>query len=199
MLHVGDSIENPVLGIRILLCKLADETGGTGFELEYFVRPHAGRESVAHLHQWWTEEFTILAGTARYKLGGQEHAAQAGDVLVFPRGIPHIHPWNVGATELHMRQIDRFDHPSPVAVQDTLKVYATLYGLARSGKVNRAGLPNPLQLAVMMERLQRHGAYLGGLPPLAQRVLFGALGRIGRAVGYQPSYAEYTDAPALAA
>jgi len=112
--------------------------GGTGFEIEYFIKPHAGRDPAAHLHQWWTEEFAILVGSARYMLAGKEQAAQAGDVLVFPSGIPHIHPWNVGDTELYMRQIDRFDHPSPVAVRDTLNVYATLYGLARAGKVNRA-------------------------------------------------------------
>jgi len=193
MLQAGDSIENPILGIRILLCKTEAETGGTGFEIEYFIKPHAGRDPAAHLHQWWTEEFAILVGSARYMLAGKEQTAQAGDVLVFPSGIPHIHPWNVGDTELYMRQIDRFDHPSPVAVRDTLNVYATLYGLARAGKVNRAGLPHLLQLAVMMERLQHHGGYLGGLPPLIQRGLFGGLAVLGRACGYQPSYPEYTN------
>jgi mannose-6-phosphate isomerase-like protein (cupin superfamily) len=192
MLQAGDSLENPVLGIRILICKLEKETGGNGFELEYFIKPHAGRESVAHLHQWWTEQFEILAGTAHYVLDGKEKAAQAGDVLVFPKGIPHIHPWNVGDSELHMRQTDRFDHASPAAVRDTLNVYATLYGLARDGKVNRSALPNPLQLAVMVRFLQRHGAYLGGLPPAIQQGVFGGLAILGRAFGFQPSYPKYT-------
>ena len=196
MINAGDRLTNPVLGIQMLLCKTEIETGGNGFEIEYFIKPHAGRESVAHLHQWWTEQFEILAGSARYVLAGKEQTASAGAVLQFPSGIPHIHPWNDGPTELHMRQIDRFDHPSPAAVRDTLNVYATLYGLARAGKVNRAGLPNMLQLAVMLRYLQPYGAYLGGIPPLVQRGLFGGLAVVGRAFGYQPSYPAYTDSAA---
>lgn len=192
MIRAGDVTENPILGIRILLCKTEVETGGTGFELEYFIQPHAGRESVGHLHQWWTEQFEILSGSARYVLGGKELTAPPGAVLLFPPNITHIHPWNDGAHELHMRQIDRFDHPSPAAVRDTLNVYATLYGLARAGKVNKAGLPNPLQLAVMLHRLQRHGGYIAGIPPVVQRGLFGGLAGIGRVLGYQPSYPTYT-------
>src|SRR5438105_13925028 len=109
MLQVGESTENPIMGTRILICKSGEDTGNTGFEIEYFIKPHAGREPVAHLHQWWTEEFEILTGTAHYVLDGKELAAEAGDKLVLPAHKAHIHPWNVGDTELHMRQINRFD------------------------------------------------------------------------------------------
>jgi len=196
MLKVGESTENPLRGTRILICKTGEDTGNTGFEIEYFIKPQTGREPAAHMHEWWTEEFEILAGSARYVLDGKEKAAQTGDMLTFSRGILHVHPWNVGDSELRMRQVTRFDHASPAAIQDTFNIlFSTMNGLARDGKMNRTGMPNPLQLAVMLRELQQHGGYIGGPPPAVQRVLFGGLAFVGRAFGYRPSYPQYTGQP----
>lgn len=90
-----------------------------------------------------------------------------------------------------MIQTDTFEHSSPEAVIDTLNTIATQYGLVRDGKVGSDGQPTPLQLAVSMQTLLKHGGYLAGLPPFLQTVLFGLLGHIGHALGYRASYPEY--------
>ncbi len=194
MLPTGTTIINPTTGIQITLLEAGAETGQQGFAVEYLIQPRMGKDAVGHLHAWWTEEFTILEGVARYALGGKEQTAQPGATLVFPAGVAHLHPWSGGDSLLRVRQRTRFAYPSPQAVTDTLDVYATLYGLARDGKVNKAGLPNPLQLALMLRTLQAHGGYLAGLPPAAQRALFGGLAVVARLVGMRPIHAKYTTA-----
>jgi hypothetical protein len=64
----------------------------------------------------------------------------------------------------------------------------TLLHLAQRGQVNRNGLPNPLQLAVLLRSMQPN-TYLAGLPVAVQRAVFGLLAAGGRAMGYRASYA----------
>ncbi|UYN89495.1 MAG: cupin domain-containing protein [Anaerolineales bacterium] len=191
MIEAGFVAENPQAGVRAVVLKAHKETQGNGFQIEYFYRPHSGQDLPAHFHTWWEEKFEILAGSCTYVLEGKEYSAKAGDTVTLPARKSHIHPWNTGDEELHMIQTDTFEHSSPEAVIDTLNTIATQYGLVRDGKVGSDGQPTPLQLAVSMQTLLKHGGYLAGLPPLVQTVLFGLLGRIGHALGYRASYAEY--------
>ena len=43
MLKSGDVIENPIMGQRILFCKLASDTQGAFVEVEYFNKPFTGK------------------------------------------------------------------------------------------------------------------------------------------------------------
>jgi hypothetical protein len=67
----------------------------------------------------------------------------------------------------------------------------TLFGLARDGKVNKAGLPNPLQLAVLVHSMMPY-SYLDGMPVPVQTALFSSLAALGRALGYRATYARYS-------
>lgn len=193
MIKAGFVAENPQAGVRAVVLKTQHETEGNGFQIEYFYRAHSGQDLPAHFHIWWEEKFEILSGSCTYQLDGKQYVAKAGDTVILPANKSHIHPWNTGDEELHMIQTDTFEYTSPEAVIDTLNTIATQYGLARDGKVGPDGKPNPLQLAVSMQTLLRHGGYLAGLPPLAQKMMFGLLGRIGHAFGYRSSYAEYIE------
>lgn len=191
MIEAGFTAENPQAGVRAVVLKTHHETQGNGFQVEYFYRAHSGQDLPAHFHLWWEEKFEILAGSCTYRLGGSEYSAKAGDTVTLPARVSHIHPWNTGDEELHMIQTDTFERPSSEAVIDTLNTIATQYGLVRDGKVGSDGKPKPLQMAVSMQTLLKHGGYLAGLPPMAQKVLFGLLGRIGHALGYRSSYPQY--------
>lgn len=193
MIEAGFVAENPQAGVRAVVLKAQNETQGNGFQIEYFYRAHSGQDLPAHFHMAWEEKFEILAGSCTYVLEGKEYFAEAGDTITLPAKKAHIHPWNTGDEELHMIQTDTFEYPSPEAVIDTLNTIATQYGLARDGKVGSDGKPHPLQLAVSMQTLLKHGGYLAGMPPVAQRAIFGLLGHIGHAFGYRSSYAEYMD------
>jgi mannose-6-phosphate isomerase-like protein (cupin superfamily) len=191
MLRTGDVIENPVMGQRILFCKLASDTQGAFSEVEYFNKPFTGRGTVAaHFHPAMTERFEILAGRARYRLDKQEHEVQPGDLLTFPRRVPHLHPWSISAEELHVRQTTFLDQPDSAVLELLGAQIVTLFGLARDGKVDKAGMPNPLQGAVLMHALMPH-VYLDGMPVLVQELVFGVLAGVGRRLGYCATYPQY--------
>ena len=64
------------------------------------------------------------------------------------------------------------------------------FGLAQDGKVNKAGMPNVLQLAVFAREFSDVMEFTRP-PRFVQRMLFGLLAPIARMLGYQGSYPEY--------
>jgi len=182
---------NPRQGQRARLLTLPGETGGRGFVLEYVYRPMSGETAVpAHLHPRATETFEILSGRGRYRLGSTEGRLGPGEQIVMPAGVPHVHPWSDSAEELHVRQTAVVDPPDPDGLVASLQALVTLFGLAAAGKVNRQGLPNPLQLAVALHSTMP-ATYLASPPIPLQRFLVGALAGLGRVLGYRTAYPEY--------
>jgi quercetin dioxygenase-like cupin family protein len=183
--------ENPHVGQRSRIVTLPGETGGHGFVLEYINRPFSGEHAVpAHVHTAYVETFEILKGRARYRLGGDTRTANAGDRVVMPAGVPHVHPWSHSAEELHVRQIAEVTPADLRGLNASLQAALTIQALAKAGRVNAQGLPNLLQLGVLIETTMP-ATYLAGPPIALQRVLFRALGWLGRAAGYKTSYPEY--------
>ena len=183
--------ENPRQGQRVRFLTLPAETGGRGFTLEYVYRPFTGESAVpAHIHTAAVETFEILSGEARYRVGRLEESARKGDRLILPAGVSHVHPWSVSSEELHVRQTTEVNPPDSAGLVASLQALVTLFGLAGAGKVNRKGLPNLLQLAVLI-RSTMPATYIAGIPIAVQRLLFGGLARIGEAVGYRTAYSEY--------
>ncbi|MBA3367669.1 MAG: hypothetical protein H0T99_03170 [Geodermatophilaceae bacterium] len=85
---------------------------------------------------------------------------------------------------------------SPTLVQfrpalDTETFFETYFGLARDGKVNKKGLPNPLHMSVLARAYRREMR----LSPPVQWVLGPMailLAPIGRALGYRARYDAYS-------
>lgn len=184
-------IENPVMGQRVRVLTLPIETGGSHFVLDYINRPFAGRYAVPeHFHPVWAETFEILAGRGRYLLGGQEKVATAGDRIVMPANVPHVHPWSDSDQELHVRQTAEANPPDAEGLTASLQAVSTFFGLAREGKVNKKGLPNLLQTAVIANSTMP-GSYLAGPPAAVQDILIKVLASIGRLAGYRTSYPRF--------
>lgn len=179
----GLTLHNPRTGVVARLLD-ADEQVGGRFTLEYTVPRAEGPFIDAHLHQHWTEHFEVLAGTACYRLGRADGTLTAGESVTLGPGIPHVHPWNVGAEPLRVRQTSTLHRPDPEAIRDTFRAFAMLSWLTREGKVDARGKPHPLQGALILRGLQRHGGYLAGIPVPVQRVLVGALAALGERRGY---------------
>src|SRR5690349_6916163 len=112
---VGSWVENALAGQRTRLIKLPAETGGCSYEIEYFNLPFTGRlGQPLHFHRSYTERFEIVSGKARYRLGDAELRAEAGNLVVLPPGIPHLHPWSDSNEELHVRQFVEANPPDLV-------------------------------------------------------------------------------------
>jgi mannose-6-phosphate isomerase-like protein (cupin superfamily) len=179
------------MGQRARLLTLPAETEGRSFVLEYINRPHAGEFAVPpHQHPSYTETFEILRGQARYRRGGEELSANPGDQIVLPAGLVHVHPWSVSDEELHVRQTAVADPPDLPGLTASLQAAITIFGLATAGRVNRRGLPNVLQLAVLAETTMP-ATFLAGPPIPLQRWLFSTLAGLGRALGYRAAYPEF--------
>ncbi len=188
MAAAGQAFENPVTGERMVFDKTARDSNGLLLEIEFFIKPNSGRGLPAHFHPYFDERFEILAGAARYIVGNVEHPANVGDVIVLPKGIPHIHPWNVGNDILHVRKITQLDKPDKGLLLKSEEFFETLYALAQEGRIGADGLPkNLLQKVVVGQALEP--ASFSATPPLwIQRPLFGLLAAIGRAFGYSGYY-----------
>jgi mannose-6-phosphate isomerase-like protein (cupin superfamily) len=183
--------ENPHAGQRVRIVTLPAETGGRRFVLDWVYQPFTGENGVpAHLHTTYTETFEILKGHARYRLGSETKGAAAGAFVVMPPMVPHVHPWSDSAEELHLRQVADVDTPDLRGMNASIQAAITLQALAKAGRVNAKGLPNLLQLGVLIEKTMP-ATYLAGPPMALQRVMFGALGWMGRAAGYKNAYPEY--------
>jgi len=72
--------------------------------------------------------------------------------------------------------------------------FETFFGLAKDGKTNAKGLPNPLSMAVIL-REYRDEVRLARPPAAVQTALFTPLGVLGRALGYRGWYPRYTADP----
>ena len=187
----GTWIENPVVGQRVLLTKLPSETGGRYFEMEYECRPFTGKGVLPlHYHPTCTERFNILTGKARYLLGKKEYTAGPGEQVIFPPMIQHLHPWRDSNEELRVRLVSEADPPDMAGLNAALNTGITLFGMARGGKVNKEGLPNPLQL-IVSGNYTLPGACPPGLSVSAARAILAPLAMVGHLAGYRVTYPEY--------
>ena len=67
----------------------------------------------------------------------------------------------------------------------------TIYGLTRAGRVNRNGVPNFLQAAVVFRAFREEWVPVF-LPRLVRTLLMPVLATVGRAVGYRSWYPEFS-------
>ena len=183
MNYAGLALTNSHTGMAARILD-ADEEIGRGFTLEYSAPPGSPTALIQpHLHSGWTEEFQVVSGEARYRLGREERSLKAGEGAILPPGVPHLHPWNAGAEPLTVRQTTTFAEPDPEAIGDTIRAFAMLFWLANEGKVDAHGRPDPLQGALILRTLHRHGGYQASPPVPIQRLLVAVLARIAERRG----------------
>ena len=182
MARAGETIHNPVTGERLTWRQVASDTDGR-LVLGEMVLPTGGFVAAEHVHPKQEERYEILAGELNVRLDGRERTLAPGDRVVVPPGRPHLW-WNAGAEEVRFRC-----EVTPALRFETF--LETLFGLASDGKTDPKGLPNPLQLAVLM-RAYKAELRLARPSPAVQSLMFGPLAIVGRLVGYRSSYPRYS-------
>jgi len=177
MVRAGDVIENPSMGARIRFVTVAEDSGGSLLEFDFFLRP-GGVVATEHLHPQQEERFLITSGQITLRMDGRERVYTAGENITIPRGTPHIW-WNSGTDDLRVmldfRPAGRF-----------AEFITTFFALAMTGKTNARGLPrNLFQLAVTFADY-REAIYGTSPPRVVQQLLFATLAPLGRLLGYRP-------------
>lgn len=180
MAHQGDVIENPVTGERIVFRQTSADTNGELLQFELFLKPH-GFVPAEHIHARQQERPEVVSGNVRYRLGGSEEGLGPGEAAVLPPGTPHT-LWNDTDEEAHLIM----DVRPALGVETAIE---TLFGLARDGKTNSKGMPNPLHGALLAREYE---LFLAGPPIAIQRAGTAMLAPIARLFGYRTRYPEYS-------
>jgi quercetin dioxygenase-like cupin family protein len=177
----GQVSESPVTGERAVMLTDPEDHPDRVLVSHLYVEP-GGRVAAEHFHPTLTERFHILRGQVGFLIDGQESILGAGESAEVPAGAGHDW-WQVGAEEAQaVVEVDPGDR--------FIEIVGTIFGLARDGKTNAKGLPDPLQLAVTA-RAYRDVVVFTSPPPALQRSVFAVLAPLGRALGRLPSYPQY--------
>jgi quercetin dioxygenase-like cupin family protein len=183
MSKAGDVIENPVTGERVVVRVGTEDSGGDLLVVDGYVKP-GGAVTGEHVHPAIDEDFMVVRGRVGFRIDGRESIAEPGERLHVPAGTAHDW-WNAGEEEAHVRVEIR-----PGARFEEMAI--NLFGLAQDGKTNSKGMPNLLQAAAFAREFS-DVLYFTKPPLWVQRLLFGALARTARALGYRGSYPEYLE------
>jgi quercetin dioxygenase-like cupin family protein len=183
MSRAGDVIENLVTGERVVVRVGTEDSGGDLLAVDGYIKP-GGAVTGEHVHPAIDEDFTVLRGRVGFRIDGRESIADPGRRLHVPAGTAHDW-WNAGEEEAHVRVEIR-----PGARFEEMAL--NLFGLAQDGKTNSKGMPNLLQAAIFAREFS-DVLYFTRPPLWVQRLLFGALAGVARALGYKGSYPEYLE------
>jgi len=185
MPHAGLELTDERRGLRLVYRATPAETGGRRLEMDWYAQP--GRVTVArpHVHPAGGQEtWELLAGEAGYRVAREEHNVQAPHEWLIPPDTPHVHPWNVGSGEMHVRQTITVEDPTTEIAEGVARYFETVFALSARGGVDEKGdIRDPLQSAVSIRELPMPGTWLAGPPRWAQSALFAALAAIGRLAG----------------
>jgi quercetin dioxygenase-like cupin family protein len=169
---------NPAAGEWIQYTAIVGDSDGQVVRFTWRSMP--GGVIPEHIHPRQQEQFTILAGQARFTLNGQEHLAGAGETIVVPAGVPHSVA-NPGPAE-----IDGIVQRRP-ALQ-AKEFHEAVAGLAADGKTTPAGAPkNPLQLGATFWHF-RHESRVTSPPLWVQNLILPPLWALAKLFGMRPYY-----------
>ena len=147
---------NPATGEWITYTAIAEDNDGQLVRFNW--RSVPGGVIPEHIHPRQQEQFTIVAGEARFTLNVQEHVARAGETVVIRAGVPHS-VGNPGPAE-----IDGVVERRP-ALQ-AKEFHEAVAGLVADGKTTPTGAPkNPLQLGATFWHF-RHESRVTSTPHL---------------------------------
>ena len=185
MARPGETIQNPKTGEHITFRETADKSGGERLRFEYVLE--SGGEPIApHRHPEQREIIEVRSGTLSARVDGEEGTVPAGQTLRIPPDTPH-HVWNEGFDPVR----------AVVEIEPALRMeefFETTFGLARDGKTDPEGHPSTLQLAVLADEFSEELRF-PMVPDWLGRPARAVLAAVGRAAGYQGTYAEYTSEP----
>jgi mannose-6-phosphate isomerase-like protein (cupin superfamily) len=178
MIRAGDTIENPITGEKVTFLKTSAETDGDMVLIETTVAPN-GFVAAEHIHPFQSERFEILQGEVEFRFDGEIVVAKEGDVVMVDPGTAHQFR-NIGKEEVRFL--------TEVCPALSFKTFLeTMFGLASDGKTNAKGMPNPFQLAVIMN--EQFDLVRLPFPPAWMQKVGLALGApLGRLLGYEAAY-----------
>ncbi|RRB06607.1 cupin domain-containing protein [Larkinella rosea] len=183
MAHKGKEIRNPKTGQVIQFVKTKADTRGRYLELISTYEAHS-KEPVPHYHPNQDEYFEVLQGELTIRLNGRLKILQPGDKLHIERNRVHS-MWNASDDKTVVSW-------KTVPAMDTEYLLELNTGLANDDKTNAEGIPDLLQVALMMNHYD-HVFRVAKPPFVVQKLVFGMLTPLAWLLGYKPYYKKYID------
>lgn len=185
MIEPGDKVVNTRTGTLWEIIECETQT----FRIRFSTPAGVNQVEIAeHYHIGWHEEFQIIEGEAAYVLDGQDARAKAGERVVFPERVRHIHPYNAGPGSLVFEQFGTVKGCPSDAVQKTFAFFFTMLEWEASGKIklDKIGLPaHPMRFALAGRILGNAGGYDARLPKVLADFGSATFGRLAEALGYE--------------
>ena len=170
----GRVIVNPISGERVVVCVSGSETGGSLLVFDLYLPPGA-HVPARHVHPVQEEQFTVVAGQMRFRvgrLGRRTILAQPGETIRVPAGTAH---WfgNPGARVAHAR----------VEVRPALRMEEMFETTEAIGRVGNASatrhMPRLTDLAHVVLEFQQEVA-VPNMPAFLVKILLAPLAWVGR-------------------
>jgi quercetin dioxygenase-like cupin family protein len=175
----GRVIVNPISRERIVIREGGAQTGGDVLSFDLFLPPGA-HVPARHVHPLQEEQFTVITGQMRFRLGRfgrRTILAQAGDTVRVPTGMAH---WfgNAGAGVAHARVEAR-----PALRME--EMFAAAAAMRPVRYVPGTRMPRPSELALFLLEFQRELA-VPEVPRRLVRAVLVPLAWLGRRRGRAP-------------
>lgn len=180
---VGAWFHNPATGELGRLAVL--EPAGRRLEVDLWLQPGAA-VARAHVHDHAIERFAVREGVVGFQISGEDHEVRAGAAQVeVPAGVAHDW-WNAGDGIALVRvEVEAVASAPGRPAARFISMIEAIWGLGALGRVNDAGLPDPLWLAAIAHEYRDVIRFVR--PPAAvQRALFGPLAAVARRSGREP-------------
>ena len=156
-------VENPVTGERATFRTRSAQTDGELLEFELALAPRPTAVP-AHIHSRQEEHIEVTSGSVLLRLGRREERLSSGASMTQPAGVAHT-LWNDGEEEARLVVQVRPALRTEVAIE-------TIFGLARDGKTNKQGNPNPLQGSLLA---RKYDTFFGWPAVAVQKALLAPL------------------------
>ena len=180
------TVRNPLINDEVTFLRTARETNGEYTFVRVVLAPGGGNE--LHFHTTYAEEFETIEGELTIECDGQTVQLGPGERVSAPIRSRHLFANRSDRPVTFLALIRPARH-----FEETIRI---VYGLARDGKVNAAGLPkNPLHLGLIFEI---GDTYPASLPLWLQRAIFGPIAALARWRKVDRDFAGYVTAPPAA-
>jgi quercetin dioxygenase-like cupin family protein len=174
MISPGQTLENPITGERFTFTDTVATTDGELLAFDFALRS-GGAVPLPHVHPIQTERFEVREGRMRFRVGLRTVIAEPGDVVEVKPGVAHSFA-NAGDEEAKLR----------VEVRPALQMeemFAEVIGMARSGRMNKRGMPRNLLDLALLARTYDQEAHAPLMSVGFQRLLLAPLVFLARRRG----------------
>ncbi len=172
--RVGRVIVNPISGERIVVRQSGAETGGKLFSFDLYLPP-GGHVPASHVHPVQEEQFTVIEGQMRFRLGRQTIVARPGETVIVPPGTAHWFGADGG------QAAHAYVETRPALRME--EFFAENEALSLAGRLGGTRLPRLTDLARILLEFRREVA-IPYAPAFLVKVALTPLAWLGRRTGF---------------